>query len=406
MKIKKDFKALSNPKLITVLKVITIVFAALLLLFIAADRLGNITFSSVGDYFYGVISGSKQGDGFPYYFESSSPKDVKKINSNLLVLTGDSVYVLDSTARKLMTYEHSYSNPYIDSCNGRAVVCDVGGNGYCVVSKTKVLYEGTSEHKILTACVGKDGTVAIASRGESSASELTVYGKNRKEIFKWDCAKDDIVAADISDNGKRVAVSVVGAQNGELYSRVLIFDFEYQQPVFEYNYGSNIVSRVEFVDGYMLLASGTGVMSFVDKKTNRVDLDLSLNTLSRQSVGENNVTAAVFSKYGSASSKILRVYSDTGSEKFSVEINSAVRSVSCEGGYISVLTDHELLTYNRSGKLISTSSVPGDGISCFSNGNNIYVLTTASIDSYKTSGGSANRNTNQVNNSAEKNADE
>lgn len=376
----------AQGRLIKLLKVISVVFAALILLFIAADRFGNITFSSVGDYFYSVVSGTKRGDGYPYYFESSTPKDVKKINSDLLVLTSDSTYVLDSTARKLSNITHSYSNPLIDCCNGRAILFDVGGFNYRVQSKMKVLYENTTQQKILTACVGKDGTVAVATRGEASASQLIVYSKNQKEIFRWDCAKDQIVSCDVSDNGQRVAVSVLGAENGELYSRVLIFDFDYQQPVFEYNFGTDTVSKVEFVDGYNLLASGASIMSFIDKKSNRVDIDLSLNSLSRQSTGENNLTAAVFSKYGSASSKILTVYNGSGSEKFTTEINSSVRSVSLEGSYISVLTDHQLMTYNSRGKLIGTSSVSADGISCFTDGGNIYVLTTGGINCFKSTG--------------------
>jgi len=382
-KIKND---LSSGKLITALKIISVVFAALILLFIAADRFGNITFSSVGDYFYGMVLGSKRGDGYPYYFESSTPVDVRMIDSDLLVLTSDSTYVLDSTARKLSSFNHSYSNPLIDTCNGRAVIYDTGGFNYRVMSKTKILYEGTASQKILTASIAKNGSVAIATRGESSASQLTVYSSNRKEIFRWDCSKDEIISTDISDKGDRVAVSVIGAQNGELYSRVLIFDFDYQEPVYEYNFGAQTVSKVEFVKDKMLLASGPNIMSFIDKKNNRVDIDLSLNTLSRQCTAENNITAAVFSKYGSSSSKILTAFDDKGKELFVTEINSAVRSVSCDGRNISVLTDRQLINYSRRGKVIGSANVSADGIGCYCDSDNVYVLTTSSINSFKTFG--------------------
>ena len=372
--------------LITLAKAIIVILAVLVLLFVAANRFGNITFSSIGDYFTGVLSGAKQGDGYPYYFESTTADDVKKINSDLLVLTSDSTFVLDATARKLSVLQHSYSAPIIDSCNGRAIMYDVGGLSYRVQSKTKVLYETQTEQKIITACVGRDGTVAVATRGESSATQLTVLNSNRKEVFKWDCAKDNIISVDISDNGKRVAVSVLGAENGELYSRVLMFDYKYNEPIYDINFGSRIVSSVEFVAGYKLLASGENVMCFIDKKGNRQDIDVSLNNLSRISVGENNVTAAVFSKYGSSSAKILRVYNNDGKEMFSTDINMAVRDISCEGRYISVLCDHQLINYNKNGKLVGNCEISSDGISCFTDGNNIYVLTTSSINCFKTWG--------------------
>ncbi len=372
--------------LIKLAKAVIVILAVLILLFVAANRFGNITFSSIGDYFTGVLSGAKQGDGYPYYFESTTADDVKKINSDLLVLTSDSTFVLDATARKLSVLQHSYSAPIIDSCNGRAIMYDVGGFFYRVQSKTKVLYETQTEQKILTACVGRDGTVAVSTRGESSASQLTVHNSNQKEVFRWDCAKENIISIDVSDNGKRAAVSVVGADNGELYSRVILFDFKYKEPIYDINFGSQIVSSVEFVAGYKLLASGENVMCFIDKKGNRQDIDVSLNNLSRISTGENNVTAAVFSKYGSSSAKILRVYNNDGKEMFSTDINTAIRDVSCEGRYISVLCDHQLINYNKNGKLVGNCEISSDGISCFTDGNNIYILTTSSINCFKTWG--------------------
>ena len=159
-------------------------------------------------------------------------------------------------------------------------------------------------------------------------SDLTVYNKNQRVIFSWKCAKENIVAIDISDNGKLVAVSVVGAENGELYSRVLIFDFSYEEAVSEFDFGSDIISGVNFLKGDTLLITGENVFSIVKNKTDKQDEDLSLNSLSRISVSDNNVVAAVLSKYGSSSAKILNVYNRNGEKLFTVDITSAVKSVS------------------------------------------------------------------------------
>lgn len=370
---------------VKIAKAVCIILVVLMLLFVAADRFGNITFSSVGDYFSGVISGAKSGEGYPYYFESSTAENVEKINSDLLVLTDDSTFVLDATAKKLSELQHSYSVPLISSRNGRAVMFDVGGYSYRVQSKTKVLYEGTSEHKIITAAIGKDGSVALATRGDNSMSELTVYNKSQKEVFKWECAKEAIVAVDISDNGKRAAVSVLGAENGELYSKVIIFDFRYSEQISEYSYGSQTVSDVEFISSNKVLATGEEVFSVIDK-TSKQDEDLSLNKLSRVYTADNNTTVAVFSKYGSSSSKIIKAYSASGKLLFTADVNSNVRSVSCDGSYISVLTDRQLISFNKKGKTVGTHDVTSDGISCFTDGNNTYVLTTSAINCYKTVG--------------------
>lgn len=383
---KTTVRAVNQDLLTKLIKVILVVMVILILLFVAADRFGNITFSSVGDYFSGLVSGAKKGEGYPYYFESMTPDNVIKINSDLLVIDDDKTYVLDSTAKKMSENKHTYSVPVAESINGRAVLFDVGGTSYSVISRTKLLYENTLNSKIITASLGKDGSVALGVRGESAMSRLLVYNRNQKVVYDWSCAKENIISTAVSDNGKYAAISVIGAQNGELYSKVLVFDFEYSEPIAEYDYGERIVSKVKFVNGKRIIASGEKVLSFIKNEKDKEDIDLSLNTLSCIYTDSSNMTVAVFSKYGSSSVKILRGYSKSGKELFSTEINSNVRDVSCAEGYISVLTDRQLLSFNKRGKQVGSAEVSGDGISCYTNGSSTYVLTTGAINKYRTFG--------------------
>ncbi len=200
--------------------------------------------------------------------------------------------------------------------------------------------------------------------------------------------KENIVAIDISDNGKLAAVSVVGAENGELYSRVLIFDFSYEEAVSEFDFGSDIISGVNFLKGDTLLITGENVFSIVKNKTDKQDEDLSLNSLSRISVSDNNVVAAVLSKYGSSSAKILNVYNRNGEKLFTVDIASAVKSVSCDNQRVSVLTDSELICFDMKGNEVSGHSVESDGIRCFSDGTYTYVYSTSKISAYSTNSNS------------------
>ena len=217
-------------------------------------------------------------------------------------------------------------------------------------------------------------------------SRLLVYNRNQKVVYDWSCAKENIISTAVSDNGKYAAISIIGAQNGELYSKVLVFDFDYSEPIAEYDYGEKIVSKVRFLKGKKLVASGEKVLSFIKNEKDKEDVDLSLNTLSCIYTDSSNMTVAVFSKYGSSSVKILRGYSKNGKEMFSTEINSNVRDVSCADGYISVLTDRQLLSFNKRGKQVGSAEVSSDGISCYTNGSSTYVLTTGAINKYRTFG--------------------
>lgn len=127
---------------------------------------------------------------------------------------------------------------------------------------------------------------------------------------------------------------------------------------------------------------------YCKNKTDKQDEDLSLNSLSRISVSDNNVVAAVLSKYGSSSAKILNVYNRNGEKLFTVDITSAVKSVSCDNQRVSVLTDSELICFDMNGNEVSRHSVESDGIRCFSDGTYTYVYSTSKISAYSTNSNS------------------
>ena len=379
---KRSTKA--QTRSLAVLKAVCMIAVLLILVVIAAYRFGNITFSSVGDYFTALISDTKNGDGYPYYFESTNVESVQAVGSDLFVLGDDATFVLDNTARKLGYTQHAFSNPVAYSAGGRVLLLDVGETSLRVLSKTKVLYEENFPHKLLTGAIGKDGTVAIASRGASSQSMLTVYNKNHKEVFVWNCAAENIIAVAVSDNGKRAAVSAVGAENGELYCKVHIFDFSYSEPIASFTY-ADTVPGVQFLSGNRLLVYGKNVFTVVDGDKPVLEEDLSLNTLSRvYSDDDSHYTAAVLSKYGSSASKIIKSYDRKGKLLFETELPESVKGVSCNNTYVSVLTDNYVYNYNHKGELVGKSAVDADCLKPFTDGRYTYVYAMSGIQCYKT----------------------
>lgn len=373
----------AQARSLAVLKAVCMIAVLLILVIIAAYRFGNITFSSVGDYFTALISDTKNGDGYPYYFENTGVQSVAQIGSDLFVVGDDATFVLDQTARKLGYTQHTFSNPVADSVGGRVLLLDVGENTFRVMSKTKVLYEASFPHKLLTGAIGKDGTVAIASRGANSQSMLTVYNKNQKEIFVWNCASENIVAAAVSDNGKRAAVCVVGAENGELYSKVHIFDFSYAEPIASFTY-DKAVSGLQFLAGDRLLLYGKNVFTVIDGTETVLEEDLSLNTLSRVYSNDRHYTAVVLSKYGSSASKIIKSYDRKGNLLFETELAESVKGVSCDSTHVSVLTDGYIYNYNHKGELVGKSAVDADCLKPFTDGKYTYVYAMSGIQCYKT----------------------
>lgn len=392
---KTNFKKSMNIKLknLTIsvknaktLKLLAIILVALLLVIIAAAQFGGVTFSTVGDYFATALSSIGAGDGYPYDVNSVEINDAGITNSDLVLVYDSTVKVLNSTAKEFSDIPHNYDYPVISTNSGRILLFDEGAKKFRVQSKTRVLYEMETEHIILTGAMGKDGTVALATRADNAESMLTVYNGNQDETFVWKCAKEHIVSCDVSDNGKNYVVSVLGVQNGSVYSKVHIFNKNKTEPTATFEYIDSAVSNVQFLSNETVMVMGNNVCEIINGDEVKEKIDVSVNTTFKLYISDNNTAILVLSKYSSTTQKIIKVYNKSGKELFTKEIDGLVKSVSTDGKYVAVLTDNEAQIFNMKGEMCGSAEVTADAGKILVSSRNTYVYTSDKIELYSSVG--------------------
>lgn len=367
------------------LKLVAIIVVVLLLIMLAAAQFGGVTFSTISDSVRTFFAGLGSGDGYPYQISGVVIGDATVTNSDLVLLYDDSVKVLDTTAKELSSISHKYDHPVLQSNSGRVLLYDEGGNKFKVQSKTRTLYEKETKYMILTGSLGKDGSVAIATRAEDAQSMLTVYNSKEKEIFVWKCAKENIISCDVSDNGKLIAVSVLGVENGSVYSKVYIFDKKKDSPKASFTYQDSAVSSIRFLSNETLFVLGNNVCSVI-KGEKEEKINVSVNTPYMIHISDNNTAVLVLSKYSSTTQKLVNVYDKSGRELFSNEIDGLVKSVSTDGKYVGVLTDNNVQIYNMKGERVGSANVNTDAEKVIVSGRNTYVYSADKIEKFSSVG--------------------
>lgn len=384
---KKKLNFTISAKNAKTMKLLAIILVVLLLIILAAGQFGGVTFSTISDQIRTSIAGFGSGDGYPYRMNGVEITDAGVTNSDLMLVYDDTVKVLDSTAKELSNLNHDYDHPVLRSNSGRALIYDEGAKNFRVQSKTKVLYEKELSYMILTGSMGKDGTVAIGSRANDAQSMLTVYNTKAEEIFVWKCAKENIISCDVSDNGKYFAVSVLGVNNGSVYSKVHIFNKNDDTPKATFEYVDSAVSSVQFLSNETLFVFGNNICEVIKGDKVKEKIDVSVNTPYKLYISDNNTAILVLSKYASTTQKIIKVYNKSGSELFTQEINGLIKSVSTDGKYTGVLTDDQVQIYNnRNGKLCGSADVNTDAEKVMISGRNTYVYSVDKIDKYSSVG--------------------
>lgn len=380
---KKMTLSLKNAK---TLKVFAVVFVILLLVVIGAAQFGGVTFATIGDSIRTSLAGVGSGEGYPYRMNGVEISDAGMTNSDLVLVYDDSVKVLDSTAKELSNIAHKYNHPVMSSNSGRVLLYDEGGKSFRVQSKTRILYEKELEHIIYTGAMGKDGTVALATSASGAESMLTVFDNGKDEVFVWKCAKEHIISCDVSDNGKLFAVSVMGVDNGSIYSKVYIFNKNKTEAQATFEYKDSSVSSVQFLSNETLFVLGNNVCQIIKGDEIKEEIDVSINTPSRLYISDNNTAILVLSKYSSTTQKIIKVYNKSGVELFTQEIDGLVKSVSTDGKYIAVLTDDNVQIFNHKGNAVGSADVNTDAEEVIVSSRNTYVYSLDKIERYSSVG--------------------
>lgn len=371
-----------SDKQMLIVKILSAIFVVLLLLFMAAEMLGIASVSQVSDSVRNFFATLTPGDGFPHKINSSSVRHMDVLNGNLFIVTDEKTISLDTTAKQVKGTQHTYSNPDLKINGGKAIVFNRNDNRYRVENRTETLFTGETpeEEKIITCAIGSSGNIAIATLAESSTSKLTVLNKNyNEEVFVWNCAHDSIVAVSLSPNGKLVAVAVLGARDGEIYSKVSIFNFQYSTPVAEFEYPGTAMLDINFATNNNVVVIGDNKASFIKNLEKEESLNYGTSVLSAYTFSEAGDTVLVLSEHGSTNSEALTCYNSSFSVDFEEKYTSNVKSLYAADDKVAVLLDDRALVYRGNGNLYKEYEADVSAISIFNVGRNTYIYSIGEI---------------------------
>lgn len=323
----------------------------------------------------------QQNEGFPYSINSNLVRDMRMLGPDILLLTDESVTVLDSSGREVSRLPHAYKRPVMDLRAGRLIVYDRGGRKLRLQNRNKILLEKELEADIITCAIGRSGNFAVATRENNAASLLTVYDKNINEVFKWRSSNDYIMDIALSDDGKYAAAVVTGSASGKLYSKTYVFEFSKTQPLSELEYAETALFDVSFSGRTTIQVTGDTLRGVIQNRTQKAEpVSFGTNELRSFSASEDGLSAVVLAEYGSMNANDLIVYDKDGQEKFRQSFSQEVRWVSCDGSNTAVLLAGSVQTFDAKGRRIGNFAVRSDALRVLVSGKSTYVLSMGELD--------------------------
>lgn len=187
-----------------------------------------------------------------------------ELDGNILEYSNDGVVCKDSAGKLLWNCGFEMVTPQIDVCKEYMIAYDKGGNKLYIITNEGLEGEIETPSIIRTACVAKQGTVAVLLEKENNYN-VKVYDKSGKELAAGAFyGAQGSVPVDIafSYDGKKLAVDLINFSGGKVDTLISFYNFgdvgqsEINNNVGSYTYEDTLIPQIEYVSENEMIAIG------------------------------------------------------------------------------------------------------------------------------------------------------
>lgn len=324
-------------------------------------------------------------------------KDIKPFSSGIVTLTGTSVDYIDASGARIASNTHLYAQPVILTNKSTVLLYNKGGDSFRIEKNGEIYNTYTVQGTISLAVLGKKNNYAYVMNDDGGfQSHLFVYSYKGNKQFEWGSASEFLVTAALSPNGKSIVLGLIGAENGEYKSHIILFDFKSDTPIFSFEIPNSTICELSFLGRHKISAvtdSGTftvdedgvktEVLGYANKELNYTALSSGIKGISVARYGDlNNSYVSLFDRY----------FRPLGTREYKTEI----KKLCADTSHIAVVLDNRIEILNKKNEIVAEIKLDEDIIFTTISSNKIYVLTLSGIYSFYLNG-----NVDETVNSAE-----
>ncbi|MVB10359.1 hypothetical protein CAFE_10470 [Caprobacter fermentans] len=328
----------------------------LILILCVAGTLGwmnrdNLTPANALEWIQARVVGMGVGDGYPHSIAGTSvlPKNFVSADKNVYFASDTSLTVMNSTAKELVSRQHSFSDPVLRLGGNRMLLYNLGGRGCQLESMNRTVKKISVDQNIIAGALARQGEYALLTEADGYCGELTVYTADGREQFHYWFSDYYPTAVALDPDGTRAAVTGVNVANGVMKSAVYLLDLssaKAQPPLAVYD--GNMIFDVSWNGDSAVTAFGdqAAVIVNADSKA-KTEYGYGAMQLTAYCSCES-MTALGFSSYSGSSDSAFVVLDRSGKKILSQQLQGAIRSVSMYGSAAAALCGSKVSFYTTS----------------------------------------------------------
>ncbi len=371
-----------NPRIPRwIYRVIVILAASVLGMLLWFNR-ANLTPENILEWIQVQTIGMGVGDGYPTPIVGNSVEKGNFFcqNKELYVLSDTRLTILNSTAKELVSRQHSYSSPAMQSAGSRVLLYNIGGTGYEIEGFSNTLFSGNTSENLFTADISQNGKYALVTEDRGYCAKMMVYSSDHTEQYSYEFSDCYVTDISLNRDGSRAAVCGITAEDGSIVSAVYLFDFSNPNAEAVVLFDSCFLMDVEYCENGSVIAVGDSLVSIIDSGGNRTDYGFNGQKLSSYAIDNGRVVLSLLPYENSTASRLL-VIGESGQQIMSVDLPSISSCISLYADTAAALVNSQVLFYAVSSGVSLGKAAAGSDAKAIAliDEQNLYVLGVSEI---------------------------
>lgn len=319
------------------------------------------------------------GGKFPIAIDGGADYQLETMDNAVAVLDDSHFFVYDSDGKELYMSQHTLANPVLTVSSKKALIYDLGGTSFSLMSKYKTVYSKSTDSAILIARLSSNDCTAVVTKNDKFLSMLMIYDSSGKNIFNYGSVERIIDVTFNSDNSG-CYITTVGSKDGVIVSKILYYRFDridYDAlgnpvPVWETEELETLAVSVRLFGSEHIIMFGDSMCAYYDINgnfTNAYKYDYNLSGYD----SEGNLAALIFSNAERRSTDIVSINGETG-EIYEKILDYSAENVQISDGMVFVHERNGIYAYTPAGELYSSVSLDSDYDSFRRIGNYIFLM--------------------------------
>lgn len=362
------------------LLLLTAAVFALIILFVNRDKLNADNFRRLAAKIDIGISSAKSSDNSVIDYDYNSTGVVAVYKDGVARVTSDSLVIMDNAGTQFQSVLTGFNNPALIATNKYVMTYDRGGRRLIITNSFTVVFDKTFDDNIVTATMNDSGYFAVVTESDAYKNKLTVFNSSFEEIYKLNSMTRYIIAADISQDNKNIAVSSYYIKDSSIIPQINYYSFTSEESLWDCNFDDKLaVSVVCKDDGSVAGVFEWGVCLIDSKGKEKYRFDFKNKILQSCIIKNGKHNAVVLSDSHSGTSTVS-VFENSGKKVSDINTEITVLSADIYGDRIALLSRDKIYIYSVSGNLISQRDNKNDGMYIlFSDKNSVLVVSDSDI---------------------------